>query len=139
MVSETIKKKRIKSIARLNLIKIDIKRRKLELKNNLKYINDILLFLKKIKKVEHCFNYIKANWYFDKKYEDEIRNIEERITIYSNLYEKEILKRKILKLKLKQAQREFSKRQKSHIEFEKKYFDQECKKNEYTDSNRKKK
>lgn len=129
MISETIKKKRISSIARLNLIKIDIKRRKFELENNLEYINDISLFLKKLKKVKHCFNYIKTNWYFDNKYIDEIRNVEERITTYSNLYEKAILERKILKLKLKQAQREFTKKQKSHTKFEKKYFGKEVKEN----------
>lgn len=37
---------------------------------------------------------------------------------------KGILKRKILKLKLKRAQREFSKKQKSLIKFEKKYFNE---------------
>ena len=125
MISEKIKKQRLKSIARLNLVRNAIKCRKIELEENLKYINDISLFLKKLKKVKHCFNYIKVNWYFDKIYEDEIRNVEERIETYSNLYENAILKRKILKLKLKQTQREFSKRQKSNIKFEKKHFNKE--------------
>lgn len=124
MVSEKMRQI-LKSRARLNLVKNDIKHRKYELEENLKYINDISLFLKKLKKVKYCFNYIKANWYFDKKYEDEIRNVEERIGAYSNLYEKAILERKILKLKLKQTQREFTKRQKSHIRFEKKYFNKD--------------
>ena len=121
MVSEKIKR-RLESRERLNLVKNGIKLENMKLEENLKYINDISLFLKKLKKVKRCFNYIKANWYFDNKYEDEIRNVEERIEAYSNLYEKAILKRKILKLKLKQTQREFTKRQKSHIRFEKKYF-----------------
>ena len=121
MVSEKIKR-RLESRARVNLAKNGIKLEKMKLEENLEYINDISLFLKKLKKVKHCFNYIKVNWYFDKKYEDEIRNVEERIEVYSNLYEKAILERKILKLKLKQTQRELTKRQKSHIRFEKKYF-----------------
>lgn len=125
MVSETIKKRRISSIARLNLIKININRIELELKKNLNCINDVLQFIKKLKKVKHCFNYIKTNWYFDNIYTDEVKKVEESIMFYSNVYEKAILERKILKLKLKQVQREFSKKQKSHIEFEKKYFNKE--------------
>lgn len=125
MTSKKIRRQRLESMARHNLVKNGIKCKKIELEENLKYINDISLFLKKLKKVKHCFNYIKINWYFDKKYEDEIRKVEERIGVYSNLYEKATLKRKILKLKLKQAQRELTKRQKSLIKLEKKYFNEE--------------
>ena len=124
MVSEKIRQ-RLESRARLNLVKNDIKRRKYELEENLKYINDISSFLKKLKKVVYCFNYIKKNWYYDGNYENEIEEAEKRIEDYSNVYEKEILKRKILKLKLKQTQRELTKRQKSHIRFEKKYFNKD--------------
>lgn len=124
MISEKIKKQRLKNIARLNLVRNAIKCRKIELEENLKYINDISLFLKKLKKIEYCFNYIKKNWYYYEKCEDEIEKVKSRIKDYSNLYEKAILKRKILKLKLKQTQREFSKRQKSNIKFEKKHFNE---------------
>lgn len=125
MELETIKEKKRNNISKLEQAKENVEYIQMKLRENLKYINDILLFLKKLKKVKHCFNYIKANWYFDEKYEDEIRNVEERIETYSNLYENAILKRKILKLKLKQTQREFTKRQKSLIRFEKKYFNEE--------------
>ena len=121
MVSEKIKR-RLESRERLNLVKNGIKLEKMKLEENLKYINDISLFLKKLKKIEYCFNYIKKNWYYYEKCEDEIEKVKSRIKDYSNLYEKAILERKILKLKLKQTQREFTKRQKSHIRFEKKYF-----------------
>ncbi len=125
MELETIKEKKNNNISKLERAKLKIDYIQIKLKENLKYINDILPFLKKLKKIKNCLNYIKANWYFDKKYEDEIKEVKERIKDYSNLYEKATLKRKILKLKLKQAQREFTKKQKSLIRFEKKYFNEE--------------
>lgn len=125
MELETIKEKRKKNISELERAKINVDYIQMELRKNLEYINDILPFLKKLKKIKHCFNYIIHNWYFDKKYDDEIEKVERRIEDYSNLYEKAILKRKVLKLKLKQAQREFTKKQKSNIKFEKKYFNVE--------------
>lgn len=125
MELETIKEKKNNNISKLERVKLEVDYIQVKLKENLKYINDILSFLKKLKKVVYCFNYIKKNWYYDGKYEDEIKKVEERIEDYSNIYEKATLKRKILKLKLKQAQREFSKRQKSLIRFEKKYFNEE--------------
>lgn len=125
MELETIKEKKNNNISKLGRAKLEVDYIQIKLKENLKCINDILSFLKKIKKVECCFNYIKANWYFDNKYVDEINNVKRRVEDYSNLYRERILERKILKLKLKQAQREFSKRQKSYIKFEKKYFNKE--------------
>lgn len=125
MELETIKEKRKDNISKLELAKLKVDYIQIKLKENLKYINDILPFLKKLKKIKNCLNYIKVNWYFEKYYEDEIEKVEERIKDYSNLYEKATLKRKILKLKLKQAQREFTKKQKSLIRFEKKYFNEE--------------
>lgn len=125
MELETIKEKRKDNISKLKLAKLKVDYIQIKLKENLKYINDILPFLKKLKKIKNCLNYIKVNWYFEKYYEDEIEKVEERIKDYSNLYEKATLKRKILKLKLKQAQREFTKKQKSLIRFEKKYFNEE--------------
>lgn len=125
MVLETIKERKKCNISKLEQAKKNIEYIQMELGKNLEYINDILPFLKKLKKIKHCFNYIIHNWYFDKKYDDEIEKVERRIEDYSNLYEKAILKRKVLKLKLKQAQREFTKKQKSFIRFEKKYFNEE--------------
>lgn len=124
MKLETIKEKRKDNISKLERAKLEVDYIQIKLKENLKYINDILPFLKKLKKIKNCLNYIKVNWYFEKYYEDEIKKVEERIEDYSNLYEKATLKRKILKLKLKQAQREFSKRQKSFIKFEKKHYNE---------------
>ena len=125
MVSEKIKEKRNNNINKLGYAKINVEYIQIQLRENLKYINDILPFLKKLKKIEYCFNYIKKNWYYYEKCENEIEKVKSRIKDYSNLYEEAILKRKILKLKLKQAQREFSKRQKSNIKFEKKHFNEE--------------
>lgn len=125
MELETIKEKKNNNISKLERTKLEVDYIQIKLKENLNYINDILSFLKKLKKVVYCFNYIKKNWYYDGKYEIEIEEAEKRIEDYSNCYGEAILKRKILKLKLKQAQREFSKRQKSLIRFEKKYFNEE--------------
>ena len=122
MKLETIKEKRDNNISKLEYAKSNIKYIRIQLRKNLEYINDILPFIKKLKKVKSCFNFIIHNWYFDKKYINEIEKVEKRIEDYSNLYEKAILKRKILKLKLKQTQREFTKRQKALKRFEKKYF-----------------
>lgn len=125
MELETIKEKKNNNISKLERAKLEVDYIQIKLKENLKYINNVLSFLKRLKKIKNCLNYIKANWYFDEKYEDEIKKVEERIEDYSNLYEEATLKRKILKLKLKQAQREFTKKQKSLIRFEKKYFNEE--------------
>lgn len=122
MELETIKEKKNNNISKLERAKLEVDYIRIQLKENLEYINDILSVFKKIKKVKRCFNYIIHNWYFEEKYTDEIEKVERNITTYSNLYEQVILKRKILKLKLKQAQREFTKRQKSLRRFEKKYF-----------------
>lgn len=124
MKLETIKEKRKDNISKLERAKLKVDYIQVKLKENLKYINDILPFLKKLKKIKNCLNYIKANWYFDEKYEDEIKKVEERIEDYSKLYEITTLKRKILKLKLKQAQREFTKKQKLFIKFKKKHFNE---------------
>lgn len=125
MELETITERKKDNLNRLDIAKMDVEYRELELRKNLEYIKDVLSFIKKLKKIKYCFNYIKANWYYNSEYENEIEETEKRIENYSNVYEKEILKRKILKLKLKQAQREFSKRQKSNIKFEKKHFNEE--------------
>ena len=125
MELETIKEKRKKSISELERAKINVDYIQIQLRKNLEYINDISKILKNKKSRINSFNYIKANCYYNKFYEDEMKLVERRKEEYSHLYEEAILKRKILKLKLKQAQRKFSKRQKSNIKFEKKYFNVE--------------
>ena len=129
MALETIKEKKNNNISKLKYAKWEVVYIRVKLRENLGYINDIFSFLKKLKKVKYCFDYIKANWYYDIEYEDEIEKVKRRIEDYSNLYEKAILKRKILKLKLKQAQREFTKKQKSLIREELKLNFKERKEN----------
>lgn len=124
MELETIKEKRNYNNCKYTKAKENVEYIQKQLRENLEYINDVQSFLKKLKKVVYCFNYIKKNWYYDGKYENEIEEAEKRKQDYSYLYEVATLKRKILKLKLKQAQREFSKREKSYIKFEKKYFNE---------------
>lgn len=125
MELETIKEKKNNNISKLERAKLEVDYIQMKLKENLKYINDILPLLKKLKKIEYCFNYIKEKWYFEFESLKDLDAVKERIKDYSNIYEKKILERKILKLKLKQAQREFTKKQKSLIRFEKKYFNEE--------------
>lgn len=124
MELETIKEKRKYNNCKYTKAKENVEYIQKQLRENLEYINDVQSFLKKLKKVIYCFNYIKKNWYDYGKYEIEIEEAEKRKQDYSHLYEVSTLKRKILKLKLKQAQREFSKREKSYIKFEKKYFNE---------------
>lgn len=131
MELETIKEKRKDNISKLEYAKDNVKYIRTLLKKNLEFIHGVLKSLKKLKKIKYCFNYIKKNWYveyihsFEKYYEEGISTVERRIEDYSNLYIRGILERRILKLKLKQAQREFTKKQKSLIRFEKKYFNEE--------------
>lgn len=125
MELETVIEKRDNNISKLEYAKSNVKYIRILLRKNLEYINNISSTLKKIKKVKCCFNFIMKNWYFEEIYEEKVIGVEKRIEDYSNLYEKAILKRKILKLKLKQAQREFTKRQKALRRFEKKYFNTE--------------
>lgn len=125
MELETIKEKRNYNNCKYTKAKENVEYIQKQLRKNLEYVNDISSTLKKIKKVKYCFNFIMKNWYFEKIYEDKVIGVEKRITDYLHLYEVAILKRKILKSKLKQAQREFTKRQKSNIKFEKKHFNEE--------------
>lgn len=124
MELKTIKEKKNSNIRELERAKLEVDYIQMKLKENLKYINDILPVLEKLKKIEYCFNYIKEKWYCEFKNYKDIDAVKKRIKDCSNIYEKKILERKILKLKLKQAQREFSKRQKSFIKFEKKHFNE---------------
>lgn len=125
MKLETIKEKKNNNISKLEQAKLEVDYIQMKLGENLKYINDVLQVLKKLKKIEYCFNYIKEKWYCEFKSYKDIDAVKKRIKDCSNVYEKKILERKILKLKLKQAQREFTKKQKSFIRFEKKYFNEE--------------
>ena len=113
------------ALKELELAKTEVKYKEISLKENLEIINAILSVIKRLKKTRYCFKYLKKNWNNADYLEKELAEVEVRLKDYSNLYEKGILERKILKLKLKQVQREFTKKQKSFIKFEKKYFNVE--------------
>lgn len=119
---QTVTEKRDNTYKELNLAKIEVKYKGLFLKENLKTINAILSVIKKLKKTRYCFKYLKKNWNNDDYLEKGLAEVEVRLKDYLTLYEKTVLERKILKAQLKQAQRKFSKKQKSITRFYKKYY-----------------
>lgn len=125
MDTKTVTEKRNNTFKELDLAKIEVKYKELFLKENLKTINAILSVIKKLKKTRYCFKYLKKNWNNGDHFEKELAEVEVRLKDYLYLYEKTVLERKILKAQLKQAQRVFSKKQKSITRFYKKYYNEE--------------
>lgn len=119
---QTVTEKRNNTFKELDFAKTEVKHKELCLKENLKTINTILYVIKKLKKTRYCFKYLKKNWYNDDYLEKELAKVEVELKKYLHLYEKTVLERKILKTQLKQAQRKFSKKQKSITRFYKKYY-----------------
>ncbi len=122
MQEKTVKEKRENTLDEIDIAKMEVEHIQLQLKENLKNINYTLVQMKKIRKVISSLTYLKLNWMPDNYNENQLKIAEKRLKDYSNLYEKTILKRKLLKVKFKQAQRKFSKKRKSIIRFDKKYF-----------------
>lgn len=121
MQKETVAEKRRNTLDEIDIAKMKVEYIQLQLKENLEHINKILFQMKKIRKVISCLVYIKLAWLNDNYNESQLKVAERRLKDCSNIYEKAILKRKILKAQFKQAQRNFSKKQKSIIRFDKKY------------------
>ncbi len=122
MQEKTVKEKRENTLNEIDTAKMQVEFIQLQLKNNLEDIKYILVQMKKIRKVISSLTYLKLNWMPDNYNENQLKIAEKRLKDCSNLYEKTILKRKILKAQFKQAQRDFSKKQKSIIRFDKKYY-----------------
>lgn len=121
---QTVTEKRNNTFKELDFAKTEVKYKELCLKENLETINAILYVIKKLKKTRYCFNYLRKNWNNNDYFEKELAKVEVELKDYSHLYEKTVLERKILKTQLKQAQREFSKKQKSITRFYKKYYNE---------------
>lgn len=121
---QTVTEKRNNTFKELDFARTEVKYKELCLKENLKTINAILSIIKKLKKTRYCFKYIKKNWNNDNHFEKELAEVEVKLKDYLYLYEKTVLERKILKAQLKQAQRVFSKKQKSITRFYKKYYNE---------------
>lgn len=122
---QTVTEKRNNTFKELDFAKTEVKYKEIRLKENLKTLNAILSVIKKMKKTRYCFKYLKKNWNNDDYLEKELAEVEVRLKDYLYLYEKTVLERKILKAQLKQAQREFSKKQKSITRFYKKYYNEQ--------------
>lgn len=122
MQKETVAEKRRNTLDEIDIAKMKVEYIQLQLKENLERINKILFQMKKIRKVISYLIYLKLNWLNDNYNECQLKVAERRLKDCSNFYEKTILKRKILKAQFKQAQRNFSKKQKSIIRFDKKYY-----------------
>ena len=132
---QTVTEKRNNTFKELDLAKTEVKCKELSLKENLEIINSILSVIKRLKKTRYCFKYLKKNWSNSDYFEKELAKVENGLKDNLHLYEKKVLERKILKAQLKQAQREFSKKQKSITRFYKKYYnEQRSVKNEKTEN-----
>ena len=124
MNTKTVTEKRNNTFKELDFARAEVKHKEISLKENLKTINAILSIIKKLKKTRYCFKYLKKNWNNADYLEKELAEVEVKLKDYLYLYEKTVLERKILKAQLKQAQREFSKKQKSITRFYKKYYNE---------------
>lgn len=122
MKKETVKEKRYNTIDELAIAKMEVAYKRLQLKQGLKEIDKILRLMKKTRKVISSMCYLELNWRKNIDYENQLKMAEERLKDLSNLYEKTILKRKLLKNEFKQAQRKLAKKQKRIKDFDKKYF-----------------
>lgn len=122
MDTKTVTEKRNNTFKKLDFAKTEVENKKISLEENLKTINAILSIIKKLKKTRYCFKYLKKNWNNDDYLEKGLAEVEVILRDYLYLYEKTVLERKILKAQLKQAQRKFSKKQKSITRFYKKYY-----------------
>lgn len=122
MDTKTVTEKRNNAFKEIDFAKKEVKNKEISLKENLKTVNAILSVIKKMKKTRYCFKYLKKNWGNDDYLEKGLAEVEVKLKDYLNLYEKTVLERKILKTQLKQAQRKFSKKQKSITRFYKKYY-----------------
>lgn len=121
---QTVTEKRNNTFKELDFAKTEVKYKEISLKENLKTINAIFSIIKKLKKTRYCFKYLKKNWNNDDYIEKGLAEVEDKLKDYLYLYEKTVLERKILKAQLKQAQRKFSKKQKSITRFYKKYYNE---------------
>lgn len=124
MKEKTVNGKRKNTLNEIDIAKMQVEYIYLQLKKNLEDIISSTVLLKKIKKVISSLTYLKLNWTSDDYSEEQLKVAEKRLREYSHLYEITILKRKILKMQLKQAQRKFSKKQESIIRFDKKYLNE---------------
>lgn len=122
MEEKTVYEKKCNTFNNLNKAKEKVEYIQLDLKENKSRINDILILIKKTRKIIYYFNYIIKNWSGDSCIKTQRNIAEQRLPNYLRLYKEEVLKRKILKAQLKNAQREFSKKQKSIVRFNKKYY-----------------
>ena len=120
----TVRERRANICDEIDIAKDEVIYKNRQLKENLEDINKVLRIMKKTRKVISCLTYLKLNWYSDNCNEYQLKRAERELKSFSHLYEKTILERKILKAKLKQAQRKFSKKLKTIIRFDKKYFNE---------------
>lgn len=121
---QTVTEKRNNTFKELDLAKTEVKYKEIRLKENLEIINSILSVIKRLKKTRYCFKYLKKNWNESDYLEEGLAKAEDKLKDYLYIYEKTVLERKILKAQLKQAQRKFSKKQKSITRFYKKYYNE---------------
>ena len=122
MEKVTVQEKRANTCDEIDIAADEVNYKRYQLKKNLVDINYILRSMKKTRKVISFLTYLKSNWLKKIDYESQLKEATRCLKDFSNLYEKTILKRKLLKNEFKQAQRKLSKKQKRIKDFDKKYF-----------------
>lgn len=122
MKKETVQEKMANTCDEIDIAKGEVDYKEYQLRKNLEDIDFILKKMRKIRKVKSCLIYLKLNWLNDNQNENQLKLAEKHLKDCSILYEKTILKRKILKAQFKQAQRKLAKKLKRIKDFDEKYF-----------------
>lgn len=125
MKYETINEKRSNTLNEIINATDEVAYKRLQLKDNLKNIEQILRLMKKTKRVISSLTFLKSYWLKNIDYETHLKSATQRLKDFSNAYEIAILKRKLLKNEFKRAQRKLSKKQKKIGAFDEKYFPRE--------------
>lgn len=125
MEYKTVNEKRSNTLDELDIAEMAVAYKRVQLKENLKNIEQILRLMKKTRKVISSLTCLKSNWLKNIDYETHLKSATQRLKDFSNSYEMAILKRKLLKNEFKQAQRILTKKQKRMKTFDEKYFPRE--------------
>lgn len=125
MKKETIQERRENTCDEIDIAKDEVNYKRLQLKENLEYINKILRLMEKTRRIISSLRYLELNWRYNIDYKEQFKRADEKLKDFLNLYKITILKRKLMKNEFKQAQRKLAKKLKRIKDFDKKYFPKE--------------
>lgn len=122
MEKEELQERRARVYNELYNARVEVAYRKEQLRENLDTINSVLRRMKKTRKVIKALKFIQLNWNDNKFCEEQLEKAKKTLLLLSHTYDVEILKRKLLKNKFKEAQRKFSTKWKKTRAFDRKHF-----------------